>query len=335
MKYKYAIFIGRFEPFHLGHQSIINQGFDIAEKVIVVLGSHNIARNVKSPWTSDERKEMVLSSLPDEQKNRVEFLNLRDHLYNQNLWIIELQNKVSELTEETPDNEIALIGFKSDKSSDYLNLFPRWQFISCPTRTDCHASKIRQLYFTHDNSYKSLVPVAVATFLEDFKKEETFRLLKDEYDFLIDYKERWKGSPIFNTVDVVCIKSGHILLVRRGKSLGKGLLALPGGFLNADEEIEDAAIRELKEETVIKLSKEELKNNIVSHKVFGSPLRSNRGRVITNCFLIDLGAGPLDKVKGSDDEDRAFWLPLHEALNREQEFFEDHYSIIEYMVYRL
>ena len=338
MKYKYAIFIGRFEPFHLGHLSILTQGLELAEKVIVVLGSHNVARNIICPWTSDERKEMILTSLSIDQQARVQFIQLRDHLYNQNLWIVELQNKIEEITESISDEEIALIGFKSDKSSEYLNSFPRWRFISCPTKFEMHAFQIRKMYFTLDSGYKKDLSPEVISFLEKFKEIETFRFLKDEYDYLANYKEQWRGSPfipIFNTVDCCVIKSGHILLVRRGKSLGKGLLALPGGFLNADEEIEDAAIRELKEETVIKLSKEELAKNIITHKVFGSPNRSNRGRVITNCFLIDLGAGPLDKVKGSDDADKAFWLPLHEALNRENEFFEDHYYIVQYMVNRL
>lgn len=262
---------------------------------------------------------------------------MRDHLYNENLWIFDLQNKIDELVEETPDEQIALLGFKSDNSSYYLNLFPRWNYISCPTEHDFHAKQIRELYFTLDASYKQCVPTQVADYLEKFKATDTFRLLKDEFDYLVDYKEQWRGSPfvpIFHTVDCCCIKSGHILLVRRGKSLGKGLLALPGGFLNPEEDIETGAIRELKEETGIKLSKEELKKHIVDQKMFAHPQRSNRGRVITNCFLLDLGSGQLDKVKGMDDADKAFWLPFNDALNRENEFFEDHFHLVNFWVNR-
>ena len=122
------------------------------------------------------------------------------------------------------------------------------------------------------------------------------------------------------------------MLVRRGKSHGKGLLALPGGFLNQDEKIVDGAIRELKEETAIKVSKEELHKNIACSHVFDSPFRSLRGRSISNAFLINLGDGALPKVKGLDDADKAFWLPLNEVLQRESEFFEDHFYIIQYFI---
>jgi bifunctional NMN adenylyltransferase/nudix hydrolase len=338
MKYKFAVFIGRFEPLHLGHLAILEQGFEKADKIIVVLGSHNVARNIKSPWSSEERKEMILSALAPELQGRVEFVFLRDHLYNENLWIVELQNKVGELTEDTPDSEIALLGFKSDASSYYLNSFPKWQYISCPTEHTTHAKEIRELYFTLDSSYKKYVPSQVGTALEVFKETETFRLLKDEFDYLADYKEKWRGSPflpVFQTLDVCCIKSGHLLLVRRGKSLGKGLLALPGGFLDPDEEFEAGAIRELKEETSIKLSKEELRNHIVDQKVFSHPQRSNRGRVITNCFLINLGAGPLDKVKSGSDAEKCCWMTFNDALSRENEFFEDHAHIVSYWINRL
>ena len=117
-------------------------------------------------------------------------------------------------------------------------------------------------------------------------------------------------------------------MVRRKGKLGKGLLALPGGFLNADEEIKDAALRELREETVIKVSKEDLELAIVDERVFAHPLRSLRGRTITSVFLINLKSGPLPKVKGNDDSEKSFWLPLNEVMQRESEFFEDHFQII-------
>ena len=64
------------------------------------------------------------------------------------------------------------------------------------------------------------------------------------------------------TVDAVVVQSGHILLVKRGDMPGKGLWALPGGFLNQEETMLDGAIRELKEETKIKVPVPVLKGSI-------------------------------------------------------------------------
>jgi bifunctional NMN adenylyltransferase/nudix hydrolase len=126
------------------------------------------------------------------------------------------------------------------------------------------------------------------------------------------------------------IQSGHVLLVKRKGYPGKGLFALPGGFINQHERIEDAALRELKEETSIQLPKEELRKLIVDQHVFDHPDRSTRGRTITHAFCINLGGGKPVKVKGSDDAEKAFWLPLREVSAKQHLFYEDHCSIVEY-----
>jgi len=333
MKHEYAVFIGRFNPFHLGHLQILKKGFEIAEKVVVVLGSHNRATNIKNPWNSRERMEMIENVAFAEKLGSINFVLLKDYLYNDTLWTIDLQNKIAEATEYSED--IALIGYESDDSSYYLKLFPKWKFYSCPTDYDFHAIDIRNKIFTKDNDFKKCVHPEVAQYITDWMKSPEFERLKDEYDFLRDYKEQWRGAPYtptFITVDSVVIKSGHLLLVRRGKSHGKGLLALPGGFLDQDKRIVDAAVRELKEETKIKVPVEELYNAVVGNHVFDHPLRSLRGRTLTHAFMMNLGAGPLPKVKGDDDADKAFWLPLNEVLQRESEFFEDHFYIIQYFI---
>jgi bifunctional NMN adenylyltransferase/nudix hydrolase len=139
--------------------------------------------------------------------------------------------------------------------------------------------------------------------------------------------------PTFMTVDTVVVQSGHILLVKRGDMPGKGLWALPGGFLNQDETMLDGAIRELKEETKIKVPVPVLKGSVKESKTFDAPNRSQRGRTITQAFLIDLGFDEkLPKVKGSDDAEKAFWVPLNEVVKQQDKFFEDHFSIISYFL---
>jgi len=335
-EYEYCIFIGRFQPFHLAHKELLTEALKCAEKVIVVIGSHNKAPDIKNPWSAAERMQMISSSLSKEDNARVHPIFMRDYLYNDNLWITDLQQKVYDLTGGS-DN-VALIGHEHDHSSFYLKLFPQWILISRKNIDKYpHATELRRLYFTYDLEYKKHVTEEVADYLEAFKNTPTFLKLKDEFEFIKQYFTAWEGAPFpptFVTVDSVVIKSGHVLVVRRRGNPGKGLIALPGGFLIQSEKIRFGAIRELKEETGIKVSKEDLDSAIIDQRVFDHPDRSLRGRTITHAFLINLKSGPLPQVKGYDDADKAWWMPLSEFYTREAEFFEDHWHIVSFFVNR-
>lgn len=335
-KLDYCILIGRFQPFHLAHYELLQKALEQGEKAIVVLGSHKKASDIKNPWSGPEREAMVRAALTPEENARVSFIFMRDYLYNDNLWLTDLQQKIYEATDSCDPQEIGLIGHEHDRSSYYLNLFPQFARIEVKNiDKHPHATALRQLYFTHDAAYKSHVPAATAQYLDDFKMTDKFKNLKEEYDFLREYKFSWEGAPFpptFSTVDAVIIKSGHVLLVRRRGNPGRGLIALPGGFLNQYEKIQDGMLRELKEETGIKVPKEDLEKAIIDNRVFDHPDRSLRGRTITHAFLINLKAGQLPAVKGSDDADKAWWMPLSEFATREEEFFEDHFHVISYFV---
>lgn len=111
------------------------------------------------------------------------------------------------------------------------------------------------------------------------------------------------------TADCVVIghatdNSRHVLLIRRGYEPYKGCWALPGGFMDMDETLEQCALRELKEETGLTPL-----GTITELKSFSTVDRDPRGRTITVAFLIDM---PLTKAKGSDDAAEARWFPLEE-----------------------
>ena len=129
------------------------------------------------------------------------------------------------------------------------------------------------------------------------------------------------------TVDAVVIQSGHVLMVERKARPGKGLLALPGGFLDRGEKLVDACLRELREETRLKVPAPVLIGSIKQQQVFDDPHRSARGRTITHAFYIELAPNKaLPKVKGGDDAKQAMWVPLADL--DPAKIFEDHYFII-------
>lgn len=337
---EFGVIIGQFQPFTNTHLEVVRFALLKSNKVIIVLGSDSQPRTVASPWSSDERARMIRESLTPEENARIEFVRAKDYLYNENLWIAAVQQKVDAITDGNKD--VALIGHK-DKINHYLNQFPQWTFIETGNLSNGTTSEhIKEMYFTLDLlDVKRTVPEAVFEIMKHDMMIDAvvprpeFMKLKEEYHHVKNYKAMWASSPFpptFITVDAVVIKSGHVLVVRRLGQPGKGLIALPGGFVNQNELILDACLRELKEETQIKLRKDELLSMLRDQRVFDHPKRSLRGRTITHAFCFNLGQGPLPRVKGDDDADKAWWMPLRDVLASEDSFFEDHFHIINHFV---
>lgn len=336
--HEFGVCIGRFQPFHNAHLDMVRIALEKAKKVIIIIGSFNQARNVKNPWLGAERISMIESCLTDEEKARVIFMPIRDYLYNENLWVTEVQEAVHEVVGSCKD--IVLVGHKKDASSVYLDTFKQWKFVETGVNNPLSATDIRVKYFTCDTSFVKDLPPTVANILLHTCHDtglnspgfSIFENLRDEFQHIKNYREAWRGAPfppIFVTTDAVVIKSGHVLVVRRKGSPGRGLIALPGGFLQQNEKIITGCIRELKEETGIKVKPDDLKKAVCAKEVFDHPDRSLRGRTITHAFCMNLGeGGDLPDVKGSDDADKAWWMPHREVYVRENEFFEDHYHMI-------
>jgi bifunctional NMN adenylyltransferase/nudix hydrolase len=58
-QYQYGIYIGRFQPLHLGHLQTIKFALEQTEQLILILGSDRIAPDIKNPWSSEERIKMI------------------------------------------------------------------------------------------------------------------------------------------------------------------------------------------------------------------------------------------------------------------------------------
>lgn len=331
-QYDYLVFIGRFQPFHLGHLEVLERARSLAERVIVLIGSSNQPRTPKNPFTFDERKTMIRNHFGADA-NWLIIKPLRDKPYSNTKWAAQVQHIVQA---SLPWTDMPLrggiIGHKKDDSSFYLDLFPQWgDPIDHAINELVNATDIRKLYLERNIRYvESVMPASSYEFLKGFKAKADYAKLVEEHVFLENYKKIWAGAPhpvIFQTGDAVVIQSGHILLVKRGGYPGNGLLALPGGFVNPNERILDGIFRELREETKLKVPEKVLRGNVKRFEVFDAPERSLRGRTITHAALIELEAGKLPPVRGSDDAKKAVWMPLSHI--HEEEMFEDHYHIID------
>jgi len=109
------------------------------------------------------------------------------------------------------------------------------------------------------------------------------------------------------TVDcVVFDAAGRVLLIRRGHPPFEGVYALPGGFVQVGETIEDACRRELKEETGIEAGALQLIG------VYSDPRRDPRGHTCSAAFL---GRVTTARPQAGDDAAAAEWVENWRALS--------------------
>lgn len=343
-EYDFLVFIGRFQPFHLGHKSVIDAALEKARHVIVLIGSAKEARSLRNPFNWEERADMIRAAYAPEIQQRIHCTPLLDLPYAEHSWIRNVQMSVQGIAcqfQVTGDKRIGLIGHAKDHSSYYLKMFPQWGNVDVPQYDELDATSIRETYLRLNGSFDSTeflqlgtVPTAV-NFLAEFFGSQAFKQLQHEQAVIDEYKRAWNKTPYvptFVTIDTVVVQSGHILLVKRRSSPGKGLWALPGGFVDPHEKLVDAAVRELREETKIAVPKPVLYGSIKNKEVFDDPYRSTRGRTITTCFLIELVGEPggLPRIKGSDDAEKARWVPIADLES--DTMFEDHFHIIQSML---
>jgi bifunctional NMN adenylyltransferase/nudix hydrolase len=318
--HEYIVFIGRFSPFHTGHSAIVKTALDQCKKLIIVIGSHNQAPNPRNPFSSKERQELILSALEPTERERVEFVFVRDY-NNLFAWVKDIQNGVAKITGE--NNSIALIGHQKDFTSSYLAAFKDWGFIDYTTHHYVNAGKIRELYFRYDFTYKAYLHHNVISYLEAFAKTKRFSDLKASYDHLCEIHEQWRGAPytpIFSTINLVIHTEDHILVRNKSGRYGNGLIALPEVFINSHEAIKTASERYL--EKIVGFNVD----FSFSEKVFDYPLRSLRGRYIT--FVSNICVHNRDII----DNNKFFWLPKESLSELEDKFFEDNWLIIREML---
>jgi len=102
-------------------------------------------------------------------------------------------------------------------------------------------------------------------------------------------------TPLLAVDVIIRRRNGQIILIRRANPPFAGCWALPGGFVKYGERVEEAAIREAKEETGLDIQLERIVG------IFSDPGRDPRGHVVSICFLARERGGILKS--GSDAEE--------------------------------
>ncbi len=131
------------------------------------------------------------------------------------------------------------------------------------------------------------------------------------------------------TVDVVCFTLRenrlNVLLIQRAEPPFAGMWALPGGFVQMEESLEQAALRELEDETGIREA------YLEQLYTYGETNRDPRGRVVTVAYFALISADKPVRIEGTREVTRAGWFPVDEL----PELAFDHTEIIGYALRRL
>lgn len=353
------VLIGRFQPFHNGHLDVIAKALAACERIIVLVGSANLARDTRNPFTYEERATLIRAAVVgrfgQEALTRVVVNALPDSPYDLQEWIETVQMTVKLNTAPFVRPAICLTGHERDETSFYLKLFPQWAYMGAGDTSGINATALRADYFRGGIDFTSkawredgpiwrdVVPPETIAFLDSFRNKPEYARLMRERAAEIAYKKKYGPGPHV-TCDSVVIQSGHVLVGRRKGEYGTGLLAIPGGFLEVarNETLLEGAERECFEETrlfdhfgpdnqITDERRRMLHTHLRGQDVFGDPNRSRRGRIITHAHLFKLPDDyNLPAVGEWDDLEDVHWMPISDV--RVDEFFEDHAFIIEKMI---
>src|SRR5688500_4887121 len=127
--------------------------------------------------------------------------------------------------------------------------------------------------------------------------------------FLLYVKGQSYRNPV-PTVDSIIQSDSQILLVKRRKEPFKDYLVLPGGFVNEGERVEDAAKREVKEETSLDIELIDILG------VYSEPKRDPRGHIMSTVFIAKISQN-IDKMNARAQDDAASieWIDIEKTDN--------------------
>lgn len=172
------VYIGRFQPFHLAHMQTVKIALQQSDRVILALGSAQHQRNIKNPFTAEERAQMILSNFSASEQQRIRFVPIID-VYNDLKWVKLVKDQVNTVIQ--PQSKIGLIGHFKDDSSYYLELFPEWTLLELESlKNAISATPLREAFYRGE-IVESEFPQGTIAFLEQFKQNPIYQQLQHKY----------------------------------------------------------------------------------------------------------------------------------------------------------
>lgn len=220
-KFDLLVFIGRFRPFHKGHQHVIDTALEQAHNVLVLVGSANRPRTAKTVWTADEVEDMIRTVYPHSTQfgSRLSVSHLDDWMHDNDFrWMMDVHRAVDAKIQEIQqwsgherNLSVGLVGYSKDHTSYYLKKFPQWKSVDAGAYTvsgkSLDATMIRRELIrladrplTGLQSVASMLSMPVQKWLVHWllqgRHRATLETIKHAIDFAVEYKEEhaYKGK---------------------------------------------------------------------------------------------------------------------------------------------
>lgn len=173
-KYKVGVFIGRFQPFHLGHLEAIKQALQICDKLVIVIGSANKNFALDNPLTSKERERILELILGRENlRERILEVKILNDCEDNLLWMEQVV-KISKKFEVVVGNN-SLISVLA-KYMDFPIFYPKL------TKREKLQGKVIRKNILEGKKWQNLIPEYELELLAKFKIEERLKdLVKKDY----------------------------------------------------------------------------------------------------------------------------------------------------------
>lgn len=336
-KYDCLVYIDSFQPLSNKQVKTIEAALERCSALLILIPQAHLPQTIHNPFNFLEQKAMLKAQFREHASKRLIVQGIFAPFDSQIAWQFCVQRKVNQVIRSLGSKIGFAIG--SPLPFDSPLYFPQWESLSLNMDSgqsdnplDLNEKLFESNFKTQleQEKLQSVLPPLICNYLQAFINSPSFHRLRQEKEAVMRYRSSWAKAPyapIFSTVDALCIQDAHVLLIRRNNPPCRGFWALPGGFIDSSESSLDAAIRELKEETNIALETAQLKRAWVKKACFDDPLRSVRGRTITQVFYFHMPGGPvLPSVNAGDDAGEAQWFPL--ANVHQLTLCEDHGQIM-------
>jgi bifunctional NMN adenylyltransferase/nudix hydrolase len=346
---KIGVVVGKFsfvtrEIFH-----VLRKASDENDHVLIFVCSADRSKDYTMPFNKHDRADNILKTFEVNdglEKEDFSICLVKDNPVNKRQWITDVHSKLNErlnaLYVDRKNLELNVY-VSSESNHRYENIFPEPIFNVNKVDMGISQELYEDFYGMEDIS--SHIAPNMTNLYDKFRKDEwydtyrkgyDFEDLKEEYEAVKFQKSQWEAAPFpptFVTTDAVVYYKGYVLVVKRKGAVGKDLYCLPGGFLSQGDTIEEGVVKNLKKDTNIQVHENILSSNVRKVKTYDDPIRSLRGRIITNAGLVELdnvtslkGFPKVRKTKSQ--KEHAGWFSLFEIENMRDMFFEDHYYII-------
>ena len=162
-----GLLIGRFQPFHLGHLDAVLFGLSRVENLFICIGSSNKSNERKNPFSAEERREMIVTSIEPSIADRIKIFDVPD-VGDHEKWTFEIDKTVPKYDIVFTNDEFTRTLFEKREISVIS--------VVLKDREKFSGTSIRNL-ITYDRNWRDLVPQGTRNVLDNINAKERLQNL--------------------------------------------------------------------------------------------------------------------------------------------------------------